>query len=557
MFSPTIEEHISRLEFVFGRLREHGLKMKPSKCHFFQKEVKYLAHVVSEEGVKTDPGKTSVIHEWKTPSSEKELRSFLGLAGYNRRFVKGFAQIAAPLHAILTKQDRRSRKKRIPYDTRNFSEKWDSNCKKAFQNLKKCLTEAPVLGYPDFTTSFIVETDASFDGLGAVLSQDQSGGRVVIAYASRTLKSTERNMNNYSSMKLELEALKWAVTENSRDYLIGRSFVVYTDKNPLSYLKTAKLGATAMRWCAQLAQFNFEVIYRSGKSNKNADALSRQNSTNLVSDEAVIQNTTKTTFVEKFAMEDSSVNELSVIWNEQMTTATTFPEFSRTELAVKQMQDSQIATVLKWCESGHKPTERQLRKETKAVRKLLRKWENLVIQDTILWYKVNDPELGDNLLFVTPESMRDQILQSLHNLAGYQGIERTMSLIKKRCFWPGMGADVEKWVKNCERCMVAKMPVPGVKPMITNLLAFKPLEIVAIDFTLLEKSSDGKENVLIMTDVFTKYTVAIPTKDQKATTVAKVLVKEWFLKYGVPNRIQSDQGRNFESSVVKELCKNV
>ena len=437
-----------------------------------------------------------MIHEWKTPSSEKELRSFLGLAGYYRRFVKGFAQIAAPLHAILTKQDRRSRKKRTPYDTRNFSEKWDSNCEKAFQNLKKCLTEAPVLGYPDFTTSFIVETDASFDGIGAVLSQDQSGGRVVIAYASRSLRSTERNMNNYSSMKLELVALKWAVTEKFRDYLIGRSFVVYTDNNPLSYLKTAKLGATEMRWCAQLAQFNFEVIYRSGKSNKNADALSRQNSTNLVSDEAVIQNITKTTFVEKFAMEDSSVNELSVIWNEQMTAATTFPEFSRTELAVKQMQDSQIATVLKWCESGHKPTERQLRKETKAVRKLLRKWENLVIQDTILRYKVNDPELGDNLLFVTPESMRPQIL---HNLAGHQGIERTMSLIKKRCFWPGMGADVEKWVKNCERCMVAKMPVPGVKPMITNLLAFKPLEIVAIDFTLLEKSSDGKENVLIMT----------------------------------------------------------
>ena len=168
VFSPTTEEHISRLEFVFGRLREHGLKMQLSKCHFFQKEVKYLGHVVLEEGVKTDPGKTSVIHEWKTPSSEKELRSFLGLAGYYRRFVKGFAQIAAPLHAILTKQDRRTRKKRTPYDTRNFSEKWDSNCEKAFQNLKKCLTEALVLGYPDFTTSFIVETDASFDGLGAV-----------------------------------------------------------------------------------------------------------------------------------------------------------------------------------------------------------------------------------------------------------------------------------------------------------------------------------------------------------------------------------------------------
>ena len=217
VFSASIEDHIKRLEFVFRRLQEHGLKMKISKCHFFKREVKFLGHIVSEKGIATDPDKTKTIEDWKQPTSEKELRSFLGLASYYRKYVKGFSQIAAPLNNLLTKQDKKG-KRRPPENSQTFCKKWTDKAQVAFQRLKQFLTSSPILGYPDFSKSFIVETDASFDGLGAVLSQDQEQGRVVIAYASRSLRPSERNMENYRSMKLELLALKWAVTEKFRDH---------------------------------------------------------------------------------------------------------------------------------------------------------------------------------------------------------------------------------------------------------------------------------------------------------------------------------------------------
>ena len=155
---------------------------------------------------------------------------------------------------------------------------------------------------------------------------------------------------------------------------------------------------------------------------------------------------------------------------------------------------------------------------------------------------------------ILPGSLKDKVLRSVHDDLGHQAVEKTTVLTRDRCYWPGMVTDIAEYCGKCERCTLAKAG-KKLHSTMSSLTASKPLEILAIDFTVLEKSSSGIENVLVLTDVFTKFTQAIPTRDQKATTVARVLVKEWIVRFGVPKRIHSDQGRNFEGKVIKELCK--
>jgi hypothetical protein len=267
VFTKSYEDHLERLDAVFTRLVETGLKLKPSKCFLFKRKIKCLGHIVSEEGIETDPAKIETVKNWPVPRNVKDVRRFLGFVGYYRRFIKGFACIARPLHDLLQGSSGPKNKKpknKIPFV-------WGSVHDTAFQQLVDACCSAPVLGYADYSCPFRVHTDASLDGLGAVLYQVQDGVDRVICYASRSLSKSEKN---YPAHKLEFLALKWAVGEKFYDYLYGQEFEVRTDNNPLTYVLTsAKLDATGQRWVAELANFNFHLVYRSGKLNCDADAL--------------------------------------------------------------------------------------------------------------------------------------------------------------------------------------------------------------------------------------------------------------------------------------------
>ena len=263
VFSPTISEHIRRLDIVFTRLSEYGLKLELRKCDFFKREVKYLGHGVSAEGIATDPENVTAVENWPKPETLKQLRSFLGFASYYRRYVPNFTAVASPLNALVTTCCRDIKGKPRSSASYRLGSQWTENCEVAFSNIKRVLTTAPVLGFADYQQPFIVETDASDLGLGAVFSQVQDGRTRIIAYASRGLSKAEKNQSNYSSKKLELLALKWAVCDKFRDYLLGGQFTLYTDNNPLTYLmKSVKLPAVEQRWAAALAPFHFEIRYR-------------------------------------------------------------------------------------------------------------------------------------------------------------------------------------------------------------------------------------------------------------------------------------------------------
>ena len=154
-----------------------------------------------------------------------------------------------------------------------------------------------------------------------------------------------------------------------------------------------------------------------------------------------------------------------------------------------------------------------------------------------------------------PSSVRGELLKGIHDQCGHRGAERKELLVRERCWWLGLHQDVKQSVSECERCVVAKGPYLSVRTPMTSIQAQKPLEVLAMDLTQLEPASDGREKVLVLTDVFTKFTVAVPTQEQKANTMVKILVKEWFLMYGVPKTIHSDQGRSFEAETVQELCQ--
>lgn len=300
IFSKDLEEHEERLSRVLNRLKEYGLKLAPEKCIFAQTSVKYLGHIVSDQGVKTDPDKVAAVKTWPVPKNLKELRSFLGFVGYYRRFIKDFSRQVKPLNELTSgyPPTRRNFKSvgntqyRNPKDL--FNGRWTTACQDAFELIIDELTSAPVLAFANPRFPYILHTDASTSGLGAALYQEQDGQVRVIAYASRGLSSSE---SKYPAHKLEFLALKWAVVEKFHDYLYGGTFKVVTDSNPLTYvLSTAKLDATGYRWLAALSTYNFTLQYRSGKQNNDADGLSRRPN-------------------EKLPTDDVSLNELNSILN--------------------------------------------------------------------------------------------------------------------------------------------------------------------------------------------------------------------------------------------------
>ncbi len=281
IFSNTLEEHETRLMKVLTQLKEYGLKLSPEKCKFFQTSVRYLGHVVSKNGVETDPDKVHALKTWPIPRNLKELKSFLGFAGYYRRFIKSYAAIVRPLNELtrgyppLRKNSKVKGTSNSYHDPKQpFQDRWTPECQNAFQSLIEALTTAPVLGFADPKKPYILHTDASSTGLGAALYQEQDGQLRVIAFASRGLSHSE---SRYPAHKLEFLALKWSVTEKFHDFLYGGQFTVVTDSNPLTYILTsAKLDATSYRWLASLSNFSFKLQYRAGKQNLDADALSRR-----------------------------------------------------------------------------------------------------------------------------------------------------------------------------------------------------------------------------------------------------------------------------------------
>ena len=322
-------------------------------------------------------------------------------------------------------------------------------CQQSFDTLKDALTSAPVLAYPDYSKPFILETDASLKGLGAVLSQRGEDNEVrVVAYASRSLRPSERSMRDYSSAKIELMALKWAVCEKFKNYLLGSKFTVYTDNNPIVHIQKSKLGAAQIRWLSELALYDFDIIYRTGRSNLVADALSRRpedpNSDQETTDDEKSglpyhTNTvceildlgtggTKLDYALKAHLQAVDAAHMELGESEPIEVTTNYVLIFNTvppeTIAQHQSTDNQIAPVLKWVESG--------KICSKLMRRMLHQFDWLVIKEGVLHRLYIDQDMEFHQL-VLPQRYHSRILKAVHNGHGSSSFRSDIVTPSRAC----------------------------------------------------------------------------------------------------------------------------
>ena len=493
VFSPTFSEHLSALKEVFERLRNAKISLKLSKCVFAASEVEYLGFVLSEKGVRPQSRLTEAIQNFATPKNKKEVKRFLGLSGFYREFIRGFAEIAAPLNRLTRDQ--------VTFD-------WNTDCDTSFKALKAGLLCSPVLAFPQTNREFIVEVDASKHAVGGVLSQRQEDDSIhPVAYYSSALKDNEKEWAPYTQ---EAYALVLA-TRHWNTYLRGNAFTIFSDHNPLVYLKTKKDPKDLLaRWITELEGYNFSVKYVPGKSNQKADALSRN--------------------------ENCRLNKIPEDRLDEMIYAisTSHPNFSE-QLRTEQNSDV-ITKYTKSCvEQNIKIEEGQLRRVSKQLR-------------------VEKGILTKNGRPVVPPSMRKFVVEEIHKI-GHYGAEKLYDLVKKRFYWPKMFGYITNFCNECKICSQCKVDCPTPKaPLVPIREPESPLEFISIDVAHLPTTKDGFRYVLLVGDIFSKYIEAVPMQNQEADTIVDTLWRGWITKLGCPVYLHSDQGSNVDGETIRIVC---
>jgi transposase InsO family protein len=533
VFGTSFEQTLERLTHVFDRIQQAGLKLKPSKCTLFAEEVNFLGHVISRDGVHTQSSKIQAVKEWPVPRSVKEVRSFLGLAGYYRRFIKNYAKIARPLHKLTSPQVK-------------FI--WNEDCQHSFEALKEALTTAPVLGYPRQEGQMILDTDASGQAVGAVLSQIQDGREVVLAYMSKSLTPAE---TNYCVTRKEMLAVVTAV-KTWRPYVLGRKVLLRTDNSAVAWAKRIKEPVGQMaRWLQELGCLDLVEQHRPGRIHWNADALSRRTSApchQCHRDDGTCVKPNNSEVVCSAVTRSKDEEEglkLELEWRME-------------ELREDQATDDTIKPVLQAVEKGVRPPWSEISGESEETKSLFGMWDRLLLSNGLLYRKYFSDE-GDtfHLQLVVPRKRIDRLLDMAHAdpLGGHFGAERTLRKLHA-FYWSGIRRDVKRYCTACELCMARKPKNKNHRAPMKIYLTCAPMERVTVDIMgPVDRSAAGNKFILVVTDTFTKFTEAYALRNIEAKTVAKKLVEEWICRYGTMSIIHSDQGRQFESRLFSEVCK--
>jgi hypothetical protein len=492
IYSTSLAKHLQHLRMVFERLAQHGLSLKASKCVFAQPAVRFLGFVVSSKGVDSDEEKVKAVQEFPIPTNRRQVLSFLGLCGFYQRFIPNFSDTAAPLRqASLVSAS-------FPLGQAALA---------SFRSLQSSLCSPPTLAFPNFDQPFHLHTDASDVGLGAALAQLHDGHARPVAYASRTLSAAE---SNYTVTEKECLAVVWALRKY-HCYLHGSTTLLFTDHEALRWLNTKdQPKGRVARWIMELQEYDLTIHHRKGAANQDADALSR----------------TPATAAAQLSNDPPSYRPIDLPTIDSIQQAQASDTFCQDLVRLLTTDIDRL----------HKHDQHRRS----------RFW----LSHQILWHRRKDHPSQ----VVVPETMRRSLLAALHDhpSAGHMGFKRTMEKVRHTFWWPGLYHDVYQYTRSCDLCQKGKPanrhPFGLLQPIAVN----RPFELIGMDcLGPFPVSKSGNRHIVVATDYLTRWAEAIAVPDISAETIATLLLRDIIPRHGIPERLLTDQGRNFTSEIMQ------
>ena len=501
VYSETLNEHIQHLTQIFEVLRLHTLYAKPSKCVFAVPALEFCGHLVGGGTIRPLSSKVAIIIEWPTPTNVHEVRVFLGMVTYYRRFIRAFARICVPLFDLLKEADAETRKKKF----RKII--WTAATEAAFCDLKKRLTEGPILLQPDTTRAFIIETDASEWAIGIVLLQEHPETKRLhpVAYDGRKLTAAEIN---YPVHEKELLAIKYAL-QTWRIYIDnGFTTVIYTDHESLKYLATMRNPSKRLaRWVEEFGEYNLSIQYRKGSEAIVPDAISRR--PDLMGEGPRNRAATIAT-IRGFDEDDWAMHLTSLL-----AEGTVPPEEFREDIY----------------EHQHEFT---------------------IDDEGTLFFTA-----PDGLSPYIPQLFRADLLERMHTEYGHLGYPGLQGVMTGRGWWPNLDKDIRNYTRICPQCQIAQRARPGQEREIPRTLASDGLQLFdrwAIDLIgVLPKTPAGNCWIFTAIEYLTGWPVTRALPNARAETIANVIHDDITMVYGSPKELLSDNGKNLVGEVMKRI----